>query len=566
MEQSRLLIAIVASFLVFFLWNIFFVDKEAIEKQRQQAEKATQAEKAAQGEKVTPQPQTPYVPTSEQPEKRTVDKEIASLKTSGQPMTPSRIIRVNTPLYTVRISEQGALFKSFVLKNHKETNAEDSPLLDMISQEMNPGSLNLAFSDKRFDGWKSAVYTAGVDGDVVNVKEQPQQIAFSWLSPQGIVVEKVFTFIPDTYMIDLNITIRNGSNFDLEEFFSLSLFKFLPEAKRMYGFEGPSALIGGSLEQIKTKDIAEKNRYAGKIEWIALQDRYFMSNIIPETPIETNLMLFMDENHLLESQYIQPLDAVTAGAQKTFKFKVFFGPKVLKLLKKYGHKLDKAIYFGWFDFIAKPCVWVMNFFYGILPNYGIAIIIMTLLIKMILWPLGNKSYKSMAEMKKIQPLVTELREKYKNDKKKMNEEMMKLYKVYKVNPVGGCLPMVLQIPVFFALYRMLYESIELRHAPFFGWITDLSAPDRLFNFGFSIPFMEPPYGIPVLTIIMGASMFFQQKMSPPPGDPTQAKMMMMMPIVFTVIFINFSSGLVLYWLVSNVISISQQYYVQKKQA
>lgn len=143
---------------------------------------------------------------------------------------------------------------------------------------------------------------------------------------------------------------------------------------------------------------------------------------------------------------------------------------------------------------------------------------------------------------------------------------MALYKTYKINPLGGCLPMVAQIPVFFALYRMLYEAIELRHAPFFGWIRDLSAPDRLFRFDFSVPFMEPPYGIPVLTIIMGASMLLQQRMSPPPGDPAQAKMMMLMPIVFTVIFINFSSGLVLYWLVNNVLSISQQYYVSKKTA
>jgi len=189
---------------------------------------------------------------------------------------------------------------------------------------------------------------------------------------------------------------------------------------------------------------------------------------------------------------------------------------------------------------------------------------LTVFTKIILWPLGTKSYKSMAQMKKIQPLMKEIREKYKNDKKRMNEEVMGLYKTYKVNPVGGCLPMFLQIPVFFALYRMLYEAIELRHAPFFGWITDLAAPDRLFRFGFSIPFMQEPYGIPVLTIIMGGTMFLQQKLTPPMGDPAQAKMMMFMPLIFTVIFINFSSGLVLYWLVNNVLSISQQYYITKK--
>jgi YidC/Oxa1 family membrane protein insertase len=170
----------------------------------------------------------------------------------------------------------------------------------------------------------------------------------------------------------------------------------------------------------------------------------------------------------------------------------------------------------------------------------------------------------MSQMKKLQPLIQEIKEKYGNDRKKVNEETMKLYKTYKINPLGGCLPMLVQLPVFLALYRMLYQAIELRHAPFFGWINDLSAPDRLFRFDFSIPFMQPPYGIPVLTLVMGASMLLQQKMSPPMGDPTQAKMMMLMPLVFTFIFINFSSGLVLYWLVNNIISMAQQYYITRK--
>jgi len=160
--------------------------------------------------------------------------------------------------------------------------------------------------------------------------------------------------------------------------------------------------------------------------------------------------------------------------------------------------------------------------------------------------------------------MAKIREKYADDKQRMNQEVMGLYKTYKVNPMSGCLPLVVQMPIFFALYRMLYSAVELRHAPFFGWITDLSAPDRLFHFGFTIPMMTPPAGIPVLTLLMGATMFLQQKMSPATGDPTQAKMMMMMPLVMTVIFVNFSSGLVLYWLVNNVLSISQQYYITKK--
>jgi YidC/Oxa1 family membrane protein insertase len=261
-----------------------------------------------------------------------------------------------------------------------------------------------------------------------------------------------------------------------------------------------------------------------------------------------------------------PQHSFEPGTQKRYEYEVFFGPKSMKVLGGLAHELKRAIHFGMFDFIAKPCLWFMNFIYSIIPNYGIAIIVLTVLTKILLWPLGSKSYKSMNEMKRLQPLMAEIREKYKNDKKLMNQELMALYKTYKINPMGGCLPMVLQIPVFFALYRMLYQAIELRHAPFFLWINDLSAPDRLFNFDVSIPFMQPPYGIPVLTLVMGATMLLQQKMSPPPGDPTQAKMMMFMPIIFTVIFINFSSGLVLYWLVNNILSIAQQYYIQKKNA
>jgi YidC/Oxa1 family membrane protein insertase len=275
----------------------------------------------------------------------------------------------------------------------------------------------------------------------------------------------------------------------------------------------------------------------------------------------------MKDETIIENQYLLPETVFNPGTQKAFEFTVFQGPKSMRLLSDYNNGLEKAVDFGMFDILAKPCLWLMNFIYdNVVPNYGIAIIILTLITKVILWPLGTKSYKSMNEMKKLQPLVQQLKEKYKNDRKKLNEETMALYRTYKINPLGGCLPMVVQIPVFIALYRMLYEAIELRHAHFFLWINDLSAPDRLFRFGFSIPFMEPPYGIPVLTLVMGASMFLQQKMSPPMGDTTQAKMMLFMPIIFTVIFINFSSGLVLYWLTNNLVSIAQQFYTQKKLA
>jgi len=216
------------------------------------------------------------------------------------------------------------------------------------------------------------------------------------------------------------------------------------------------------------------------------------------------------------------------------------------------------------DIIAKPLLYLLRFFDEYVHNYGVSIILLTILVKALFWPLTHKSYKSMKEMQKLQPRMAKLREKHKNDKQKLNQEMMALYKTYKVNPMGGCLPMVIQIPVFFALFRVLGGCIELRHAPFMLWINDLSAPDRLFNFPFQIPFMSPPYGIPVLTLLMGASMFLQQKMTPTPGDPMQAKIMMFLPIIFTFMFINFPSGLVLYWLVNNILSIGQQYRIHRK--
>jgi YidC/Oxa1 family membrane protein insertase len=324
-------------------------------------------------------------------------------------------------------------------------------------------------------------------------------------------------------------------------------------------------MINGELQQVAVDDIQEKNRFTGKVGWVAIEDRYFMTSIITDSDFEGHMELGLSDRNITNN-IIKDISALPPQQTENIEVKLFIGPKSLSLLRSMSNGLDKAINFGWFDFLAKPCLWFMNFIYRFIPNYGIAIIILTIVTRAVFWPLAKKSYKSMGEMRKIQPLVQELREKYKDDKQRMNQEMMTLYKTYKINPMGGCLPMLIQMPVFFALYRMLFSAIELRHAPFFGWITDLSAPDRLFNFGFQIPLMDPPYGIPVLTIVMGASMLLQQKMTPAPGDPAQAKMMMLMPVIFTFIFINFSSGLVLYWLVSNIFSIAQQYYTQKKTA
>ena len=556
MDQARLVIAIVLSALVFLAWQFFFVDKEAVQKSA---------------------PQTTQPPAQEAPVKaaQPYPKETQSVQSDqtgvadtpvSTPTESAQTIIVDTPLYRAKLSEKGAAVISFVLKHYRETIQEDSPLKELLPPENHIETVVIGFAGKSLPGLDNAVFSTDVNVETVNVKNSAQQVTFSWKSERGVLVEKTYKFSPDSYLIGLDIAIKNGSTQTIQDKLYVALNTTVPNDTRMYGFEGPSTLIDKNLEEVAIKDIVDQNTYAGNVKWVAVQDRYFMMSVIPEQVGEASMRLFLKENDLIEAQYALRDGAIGAGTQHTYQYLLFFGPKSMQILSEVGHSLNKALNFGMFDILAKPCVWLMNKLYNVIPNYGIAIIVLTILIKAVLWPLGSKSYKSMSEMKKIQPLMKEIREKYKNDKKKMNEEVMSLYRTYKINPLGGCLPMVVQLPVFFALYRMLYQAIELRHAPFFLWIDDLSAPDRLFRFGFSVPFMEPPYGIPVLTIIMGATMLLQQKMSPPMGDPTQAKMMMFMPLIFTVIFINFSAGLVLYWLVNNVLSISQQYYIQKKYA
>ena len=385
------------------------------------------------------------------------------------------------------------------------------------------------------------------------------------------MVKKIFTFKADSYMIDCDIVFQNGSDMPLKDSLVISTPGFFDEETKKrsrFAFEGPVVFINEEYTAIDPDDIEEKSTYDGEIGWSGYSERYFMTAVMPGKnnaggEIDAAIKLSF-KNDIITTDYIQKMDRLDPGQQGGYSFIFYMGPKSLKILGSYDNSLKNAINLGFFNVIAKPLLITMNMIYSVIPNYGVAIILLTILIKLIFWPLGTKSYKSMNEMKKVQPLMMEIREKYKNDKQKMNQEIMGLYKTYKVNPASGCLPLLVQMPIFFALYRMLYQAIELRHAPFVGWITDLSAPDRLFHFNFSIPMMQEPYGIPMLTLLMGASFLLQQKMTPTAGDPMQAKMMMLMPIFMTVIFINFPAGLVLYMFVNNIISMGQQYYIQKK--
>lgn len=559
MEQTRLLLAIVLSFLVFVVWQWLVVEPEMA---KQVQDPTTLSESTAQPEDGSDKAKDQTESTATPPEKKIP----AEVPVPTSPGREARTIQVETPLYTVTLDEKGAVLDSLILKHYRETIETDGPLKAMIQDRARQINLQTGFAGKSVPGMEEAVYELSTREDVVVVEGQKQTIEFTWVNREGVSVKKQFIFMPDSYLITLNISVSNHSSVPIADKPFVKIAHVVEDPDSRITFEGPMGLLDDKLEEIKVKDIADKPEIEGLFRWIGITDRYFMNVLIPEESIDATMTMEKVGDDMVISQLVLPETAIPPGETIVFPFKAFIGPKDTEMLAKANYELGKAVNFGMFDILAKPFLWIMNQIYKVIPNYGIAIMILTLLTKIVLFPLGNKSYKSMNDMKRMQPLMTEIREKYKDDKKKMNEETMALYRTYKINPMGGCLPMVVQLPVFLALYRMLYQAIELRHAPFFGWINDLSVPDRLFHFGFSVPFMQPPYGIPVLTIVMGATMFLQQKMSPPPGDPTQAKLMMFMPLIFTVIFINFPAGLVLYWLVNNVFSIAQQYYIQKKYA
>jgi len=500
------------------------------------------------------------------------DIPVKSLTMATQMKDSSEIKPVSEKLYTVEtpefiavFSSVGATLKSFKLKNYRETTEKNSPLKELVSS-LKGDCITKIKSGGGVDLSK-VNFVADVQSENLLITKSSGSISFAYRTPGNFIFKKTYTFTPGNYLFDMDVSLNNqmGASFATSLEFVLNSMKL--ESKQM-GFVGPALYYKDKLHQIDSDEFDKDGSVSEKIRWGALEGVYFMSALIPdsETTLQTNMKIVKGDSEIKSKEYIN-FNFITSpfvvknGETKSFKYHFYFGPKQLDILKKTGFELKKAVDFGFFDIISKPCLIVLNYIYKVIPNYGVAIILLTLLVKILFWPLGTKSAKSMNQMKKVQPLMQEIRNKYKNDKQKMNQEVMNLYKTYKVNPLSGCLPMVVQIPIFIGLYRMLYSAIELRHAPFLFWIKDLAAPDRLFNFGSVIPYMSNPDGIPVLTLIMGVSMFLQQKMTPTGGDASQAKMMMLMPVFITVLFINFPAGLVLYMLVNNIFSMAQQYYV-----
>jgi len=544
--DKRTLLALALSFLVFIVWSILFGPKPKEEPGNKQATSTSE-----QG----PQPTAKERKAPPGPKRDLMLEAKRDL----------RDITVETARYIAVFSGSGPQIKSFQLKGYRTAPDEASPLKELISVNNTDGyGLNIGFSGENIPNIDWASYK--VTGQHMTLREgdQPERLIYEWDSPQGIGITTQFLFHPARYEIDLSVTVTNKSDYVIDDALLFSLAHVPEDKGRRYGsFEGMALLLDEKLKEVKASKLDGK-QFLGEISWVAYEEPYFMTAVIGHDGKKATAKAAVLPDGEVRISYMPSPLGLGENQSLTKDFTLYLGPRDLYILKSLNKNLEKAINFGWFDIIAKPLLVALRFFNRYLSNYGLSIIVLTILIKILFWPLTRKSYQSMKEMRKLQPMMAKIREKYKHNKQEMNRQLMGLYKTYKINPMGGCLPMLVQIPVFFAFYRILPNSIELRHAPFVLWIKDLSAPERLFSFPFEVPLMAPPYGIPVLTLLMGASMFLQQKMTPMTGDPAQAKMMLLLPIVFTFLFINFPSGLVLYWLVNNLLSIAQQYRINRQ--
>ncbi len=478
---------------------------------------------------------------------------------TAPPAPVEQDIIVETDAYIAVFTSMGGRLKSFRLKQYPVTLRPDSPLLEMVTAgtygEL-PFVLDVSGKDITLSDAALPYIVEGVTaGEPLFVPAgDDRELVFRGSLANGASFTKTFTFSGEGYGIGLTVAVTQLP------FTASALSLSWLEGSRSegkstyYDVYGPVALIGRTFEYENAWDWEAGDAYGpGDIRWAGFTNSYFLAGMMPRD-VETAQLFFRDEDETLETRLSTPWSG------EAVSYTLYLGPKDTDALNAVDPAFDRAIDFGWSHFIARPLVSLLRFLYGLIGNYGIAIILLTVLVKLVFFPLSNKSFKSMSAMKKLQPQMERLREQYKDDKQKLNQEMMELYKRYQVNPLGGCIPMIVQLPVFIGLYQGLLYAIELRQAPFFGWIEDLSQPDRLG--ALAIPFVDPP-GIPVLTLLMGGSMIVQQMMMPTTGDPIQQKMMLLMPVIFTVMFINFPAGLVLYWLINNVLSVAQQHWYTK---
>jgi|UniRef100_A0A7C3SIH6 YidC/Oxa1 family membrane protein insertase len=552
--EKRALIALGLSFLVFLIFMYIGEKSRQVSPPAEKVEAPAALPEASPPAPAAAKPEAPVPPPSRPPQEVVVD----------------------TPLYRAVFTELGGSLLSFELKKYRET----LPFASLYSLSLGP----VAFEVERYQDPKTAetankqlIRTSPVQalplgvswqGEGVDIparllyeasdkkiflqEGESRTLRFRAVSPEGVAITKTYKFNPQTYAFDLEVTLTNRTAETLQG--NLGLALSTGEDPTRKGYLAFASSWDKRYETINQGKLKEPKTFTGGIKWAGLDEGYFLLSMSPRPGTQASVTVTSPAASFLTTTLKTP-QTLPPGQQLKADYTLYFGPKDLDDLKKVNLGLEQAVDFGWFHILAMPLLYLLKFINRFFNNYGWSLVVLTLLTRLVFWWPNHKSYKSMKEMQKLQPKVAKIREKYKDDREAMNRELMALYRTFKVNPLGSCLPMFLQLPVFIALYNILSYAIELRHASFIPtlpftdivWLADLSAKDPLL----------------ITPIVMGVSMVIQQKMSPSPGDPAQAKMMMFLPIIFTFLFLNFASGLVIYWLVNNILAIVQQYFTNK---
>ena len=480
------------------------------------------------------------------------------------------------------ISLLGARIDDLVLKNYRKTLDPDSYQIRFLKKIDEREPFFIQF------GWSSPNKNKVPNGNTVwkgskSSLDPNNPVTLTWNNGEGLKFSQIIS-IDDNYMIKVIQKVKNETNNSVN-LYPYGLIRRSGEPKTTDFFvlhEGPLGVFDGSLKEHSYSDLKETGQKGMSIKsqenggWIGITDKYWMAALIPDQNTNSNFTFrYVNNSASYQTDFLGELSKIPANGEIEIVSRVFSGAKKLNLLDKYEEDLkiknfDLAIDFGWFYFLTKPFFYALSWANNILGNFGLAILAITVVVKIIFFPLANKSYKSMARMRVLTPQLQQLRERFGNDRQKMNMEMMALYKREKVNPAAGCLPILVQIPVFFALYKVLFVSIEMRQAPFFGWIKDLSAldPTSIFNlFGllpYSTDFLPDFLNLGIWPLLMGATMVLQQRLNPKPPDPVQAQIFAWMPVVFTFLLATFPAGLVIYWTWNNLLSIAQQWIITRK--
>lgn len=503
----------------------------------------------------------------------------AARRRAAAPEREARFVRVETPRYVAKISTREGTLASLALKDYRvgmdtlnwgdiipplaqyfdEPDFDPSQRVEMVQRLLTgPGMLGLTFVENSAltEEFQNLIFTADRNRLTLEAGGAPEAVYLEGQTASGLTVRKTIEFDPESYVLHYTVSVVNYGDtaqpLRVQHMFGEGAVPTTGGRPVGYSHVGPLYRVDDSLETEDAEDL-ERLLPVRDPEWVGIAEPYFLSAVAPESTI--GYAFYQAERNPepdLEPEWIarygMELPVVTLEPNKQIQsaFRIYLGPKDEEELLKFGGELRDALDIT-LDVLAKPLLVMLRWFHSYTGNWGVAIILLTLVVRVALFPLTYKGMVSMKRMQKLQPKVAALKEKFKNDKEKMNREMMGMYKRYRINPLGGCLPILLQLPVFFALYSALGTAIELRHTPFIGWITDLSAMDGLF----------------VLPLLMGASMFFQQKLTPSSLDPTQQKIMMWMPAIFMVFMMTFPSGLVLYWFTSNLLSILQQLVINR---